>query len=192
MYQAMFREKVTHLMAGCLAIAPSDYVRRHDNVAKIIHQELCKKYKALAEPTPYFKYSPPVLVENKEVKIYWNQPVTTARTIACNKPDIILVDKQNKTTYLIEVSVPNSSNLEKKKNEKITKYLELCEEIREMWNQTRVQVVPVIISTTGVIPKNLKQSLELLEIPWYKHALIQKSVLLDTCHSLRKVLNIAT
>lgn len=36
-------EIIRHVLKGCTALAPMKYLKRHDNVARIIHEELCIK-----------------------------------------------------------------------------------------------------------------------------------------------------
>ena len=73
---------------------------------------------------------------------------------------ITFTNKKAKTTYLIHIAVPNTHNLVKAISEKQSKYQELANEICAMWKQTTAQVVPIVMSSTGVIPKSLSQSLE--------------------------------
>jgi hypothetical protein len=47
-------------------------------------------------------------------------------------------------------------------NEKVNKYQEQAEEIKIMWKQKQVNIVPLILSNTGIIPKNLLTSIHQL------------------------------
>lgn len=65
---------------------------------------------------------PPPFVENTTHKIYWNKGTYTDHTITANRPDIIVVSKTQNKTSLIEISVPNNNNIQKKiqrKNRKV-------------------------------------------------------------------------
>jgi hypothetical protein len=59
--------------------------------------------------------------------------VITDKQINANRPDIILIDRLNSTTYLIDITVPNTHNLINSYNEKINKYQQLAEEIKRLW-----------------------------------------------------------
>ena len=48
--------------------------------------------------------------------------------------------------------------------DKQNKYQELANEICVMWKHKAAQVVPILISSTGVIPKSLSQSLTRLNL----------------------------
>jgi hypothetical protein len=65
------------------------------------------------------------------------------------------MNKETKNTFLIDIVVPNTHNLTKTIADKQIKYQELANEICATWKQKAVQVIPTVISSTGVIPKSL-------------------------------------
>ena len=69
------------------------------------------------------------------------------------------------------------------------KYQELANEIRAMWKQNAVQLIPIVISSTGVIPKSLSQSLKRLNLHPNTYIQMQKSVILGACSIVRNFLN---
>jgi len=74
----------------------------------------------------------------------------------------------------------------KKEAEKILKYKDLTIEIQRMWN-VKAKVIPVIIGATGTISKSLRKYLSNIS---GKHEVkeLQKTAILGTAHTLRKVL----
>jgi hypothetical protein len=58
-----------------------------------------------------------------------------------------------------------------------------------MWKQDAVQVVPIVISATGIIPKSLSQSLKTLNLHPNTYIQMQKVVILGTCSIVRNFLN---
>ena len=94
----------------------------------------------------------------------------------------------NKTTYIIDIAVPGDANVHQKHIEKIEKYTPLAQEIKRIWKQDKIVIVPIIISTTGITPKTFIHSLEQLDLPLYIHSNIQKSVVLSTSTIVRKFL----
>ncbi|MGP1945904.1 MAG: hypothetical protein ACTS8Y_03705 [Arsenophonus sp. ER-EMS1-MAG3] len=56
-----------------------------------------------------------------------------------------------------------------------------------MWKVNKVTEKPVIISTTGVIPSTTIKVIETVKLRQFIFKL-QKSVILDTCHIVRKLL----
>lgn len=185
-------ETIEHITGSCSVLAYKEYTHRHDNVAKHIHQQLALKHRLVNDYTPYFKYKPKNVLESDTIKLYWNRDIITDRTILSNRPDITLTLKAQKITYLIDISIPNTHNLQQKHTEKIQKYIPLADEIRHMWHQQTVTIVPIIISSTGVIPKTLNKSLRLLDLHDNTYIPLQKSIVLDTCAIVRRFLNPTT
>jgi len=68
------------------------------------------------------------------------------------------VNKKTKNTFLIDIAVPNTHNLTKTITDKQDKYRELANEICAMWKQKAAQVIPIVISSTGVIPVTITKS----------------------------------
>ena len=62
----------------------------------------------------------------------------------------------------------------------------LCIEIQRMWN-LKCTIVPVIIGATGIVTRSLRKDLE--AVPG-KHSIdsLQKTAILGTAHTIRKVL----
>jgi len=58
-----------------------------------------------------------------------------------------------------------------------------------MWKKKAAQVIPIVISSTGVIPKSLPQSLTRLNLHPNTYIQLQKSVILGTCSIVRNFLN---
>lgn len=85
---------------------------KHNSVAKILHQNLALNYFLLNESTLCYKYSPSKVLENNVAHLYWDRGIHTNKTVTCNCPDITLFEKTSKIVYLIDVSMPNSGNLQ--------------------------------------------------------------------------------
>lgn len=181
-------EGIDHIISGCSVLAPKQYLDRHNRVAKIIHQALRQKYFGDEKQEPYYSYDPPPIRENQNCRLYWNRPIITDKPIPNNIPDIVLVLKSQRTTYIIDIAVPLPANLKKTHTEKISKYLPLADEIKSMWGMTKVIVVPFVIGATGEIPKTLNSSIDILDLNRDVYISIQKSVILDTCSIVRRIL----
>ena len=97
--------------------------------------------------------------------------------------------KKTKNTFLVDLAVPNTHNLAKTIADKQNKYQELANEICVMWKQKAAQVIPIVISSTGVIPKSLSQSQTRLNLHPNTYIQLQKSVKLGTCSIVRNFLN---
>jgi hypothetical protein len=131
------------------------YWQRYNNVAKTIHQKLTHEHQLIKEKVPTFKFEPDTVLENTRCRIMGDRSVITAKTIPANRPDIIAPDRVNKCTYLIDIAVPGTINLEK-----INKYIEMADEIRIICNQEEVKIIPILVTATGIVPKNMFNSLK--------------------------------
>jgi len=94
---------------------------------------------------------------------------------------IITIIKITKNTFLIDIAVPDTHNLAKTITDKQNKYKELANEICAVWKQKAAQVIPIVIPSTGVIPKSLSQCLTRLNLHPNTYIQLQKSVILGTC-----------
>ena len=121
-----------------------------------------------------------------KVTILWNQQVQTDRTITNNKPDIIIRDNEKGTCVLIDVAISGGRNVIRKEAEIILKYKDLTTEIQRVWN-VKTKVIPVIIGATGTVSNTFRKYVS--KIPG-KHEVkeLQKTAILGTAHTLRKVL----
>jgi hypothetical protein len=125
-----------------------------------------------------------------------SRSIITHKTIPSNRPDITLMNKKTKTTNLIDIAVPtidtadpNTHNLAKTITGKRHKYQELASEICAVWKQNAAQVIPIVISSTGVIPKSVSQSLKRLNLHPNTYIQLKKSVILGPCSIVRNCLN---
>jgi hypothetical protein len=106
-----------------------------------------------------YNNAPANVLENENLKLYWNRSILTNKTIPFSRPDIAFMNNKTKNTFLIDIAVPNTHNLAKTVTDKENKYQELTNEVCAMWKQKAAQVIPIVISPTGVIPRSLSQSL---------------------------------
>ena len=126
---------------------------------------------------------------NENFKLYWNRGILTDKTIPINRPGITFVNKKRKNIFLIVIAVPNTHNLAKTIIDKQNKYQELANEICAMWKQKAAQVIPIVILSTGVIPKSLSQSLTRLNLHPNTYTQMQESVILGTFSIVRNFSN---
>jgi hypothetical protein len=110
----------------------------------------------------------------------------TDKKISHNRPDITLIDKKNKVGYIVDIAVPRSGNLQNKIAEKINAYSDLSDEMKRMHHLKTIHHTPVIVSATGVIPKQLHKALEMLGLKPNTYLELQKAAMLGTCRLVRK------
>ncbi|XP_044749741.1 uncharacterized protein LOC123310341 [Coccinella septempunctata] len=180
-------ETIQHLLSGCSVIASTKYLSRRNNMGKVVHQGICLEKNLLKNFTPYHLYVPEPVLENNEMKVYWDLTVPDLGT-EHNRPDMVVWDKIHKTATIIDFAVPLDHNLSKTYAEKIGKYEMLSRQIRDMWKLKRVDIIPLIISANGLVLKKTVQHLKELGMHPNTISWMQKAVLLGTVNIVRQVL----
>jgi hypothetical protein len=74
-------ETIQHITAACEQLAPTEYVERHDGLAKVIHQKLAEATELIEDKSLYYKYTPANVLENDNFKLYWNRSILTDKTV---------------------------------------------------------------------------------------------------------------
>ena len=147
---------------------------------------MCRK-NGLEYAEKWYEHSPEGVIENDTVKILWDINIQRDNIIEARRPDIVVIDKSEKTCIIIDIAVPGDKRIEEKEREKIEKYQELKREIGRLWSLKKVQVIPVVVGALGSVSIGFKKWIEKLEIS-PNITDIQKTVLLGTARILRKVL----
>ena len=141
---------------------------------------------------PWYQHKPTQVAKNNSTKILWNFSIQTDHEVINNKPDIIVVDKINKTANLIEVAVPNDYNICNKRLQKIRAYTNLSGEIKTLWNLNKVQITPVIVGAMGTFYNKLDDNISNFGLVNHKFRVqkAQKIALLGNAHIIRSFLQI--
>src|SRR6266576_3517472 len=126
-------ETIHHIAGGCEELAKKEYMERHDNIVKYVHWNLAKENN-FETPKQWWKWElkEKQILENEEVKILWEVPVRTDKKINANRPDIILINKQEKTVKLVDITVPQDYNIQKKEKAKEYHYCDLNIEVQRL------------------------------------------------------------
>ena len=72
------------------------------------------------------------------------------------RPDIVIVNKMEKTTIIIDVAIPRDKRTISKEKEKIEKYQNLKREILRLWYIKKIDVIPVVLWALGRLQRTLK------------------------------------
>ncbi|KAL1448488.1 hypothetical protein WDU94_005497 [Cyamophila willieti] len=182
-------ETIQHITSACSMLSQSDYLYRHNQVVAIIHQDICFNRKLVDTKTQYYKYKPPPVLEKDRVTIYYDRSIITDRCVPYNKPDIVIWDKNSGEVLIVDVAIPNTHNVISTSAEKKRKYTELADEIKRMWQVQKVTIVPIVISATGIIPKELHKNITILGLHKNTFILLQKAVVLNTTRIVRRFLS---
>ena len=180
-------ETVDHIVANCSALVPTDYTDRHNQVASIIHWDVCRHFGVQwrADGTGIILIG--LCMETDDITMMWDTTIPTARKIKANRPDICLRNRKTNTCLLIDISRPADGNIGKKHAEKLAKYSDLRVEISRMWH-CRTLVIPVVLGALGTVHAGIARWLDI--IPGHHNLQhVQKTVLLGSTRILRKVMS---
>ena len=72
------------------------------------------------------------VLENKEVKLLYDFNIYTDKKITHRRPDIVIYNKKERKTTLVDVACPMDHNVERKEKEKIRNYEELQFKIEQL------------------------------------------------------------
>ena len=121
------QESVAHVLSGCSVLAQTKYLSRHNAALKLLFFELLKSYQLIEVIPPWYSPTQPKpSYENEQATVYWDVPVYVDHIeVHANRVDARIVDKENQTVTLLEMSCPWVENREKKEKEKTLKYAPL-------------------------------------------------------------------
>ena len=113
--------------------------------------------------------------------------IQSDNVIVERRPDIVIVNKMEKTAIIIDVAIPGYKKTIGKEKKKIEKYQNLKREIQRFWNLKKIDVIPVVLGALGSVTKNLWKYVDKIGIKT-DLLTVQKTTLLGTARILRKVL----
>ena len=111
-----------------------------------------------------WSHEPAPTTADENTTIYYDKIIPTGRFIENNavKPDIVLWDRLNRSALIIDVSVPNDFGINRAEREKVTKYQDLKNALRDEWELDSIEIIPVIIGATGIMKDNLQDYLDMI------------------------------
>ena len=115
-------ETVNHIICECSKLAQKEYKRHHDNVARIVHWEICNKYDQ-PKAEQWYNHKPEGVTENESIKVLWDFNINTDNEIEHRRPDIVVELKSEKECLII--AVPGDTRIKQKEQEKIENYQDL-------------------------------------------------------------------
>lgn len=185
-------ETVAHIAGGCSVLMQGPGTVRHDRVGTRVHWELCKKYEVPCS-TRWYEHRPQTVCKNAsgKIRIYWDMHHYTGdRKIKANKPDVVVVNDEEKLVTIIDFAVPLDHNVAKTELHKIDKYQPLAADFRSKHKGSyRTKIIPVVVGAFGIIPEKLPDYLKELGIPDVVGGL-QKTALLCTRRLVKNALSL--
>ena len=131
-------------------------------------------------------HNPESVLKNETHKLQWNFEIQTDHLISASRPDLIIINKNERTSRIVDFTVLADHRVKLKENEKRDKYHTLTWELKKLWN-LKVTVMPIVIGALSIITKRLEQGLEDFEITgWFET--VQTTALLRSARILRRVL----
>ena len=133
----------------------------------------------------WYEHEPESALETEDYKLLWDFGIQTDHIIEAWRSDLARVDK-DRSCKIIDFVVPGDSRIEEKEKDKIEKYQDLGRELQKIWN-VKVKIIPLVVGSLGAICKQFGNRLKQIIAGT---AQVQKTVLLGTARTLRKVLEI--
>ena len=156
-------ETVDHLVSSCSKIAQTDYKGRHDRVAANLHWSLCHQF-GFPRAEKWYEHRAEKVLDNESYKLLWDFDIKTDKVIKERRPDLVIVKKESREAWLIDVAVPGDARVAQKELEKKTKYQDLAIELQRLWDLKNVKVVPIIVGALGAVTPDLKRYLKSIQI----------------------------
>ena len=86
-------ETINHIISECSKLAQKEYKTRYDWVSKVIHWEMCKKFK-FDHTNKWYMHNPAPVLENNTHKLLWDFNIHTDHLISARRPDLIIINKK--------------------------------------------------------------------------------------------------
>ena len=118
----------------------------------------------------------------------WDFHIQTDHVTEAQRPDLVVVDKKERSWRINDFAVPGDSRIDDKEKQKIEKYQNLGRELQKICN-VKVKIIPLVLGYLGATPKQFGSMLTQIGIT-AGTGQVQNSVLLGTVRILRKVLKI--
>jgi hypothetical protein len=175
------QETIVHVTSLCRFWRSNLQVLRHNAVAKVLHYYFCRKF---GLGTYHYSETPKEVLENDMALLYWDHSIPTEKPLLHNRPDIVIVDKDRGSVFIIEVRVSWPTSIANEERRKFVKYAvnsnlpeefdmnqaipvgdNLQNELMQ-FHKLPVKTVPVVIGVHGEVSVNLFMYLaEVLNIP---------------------------
>ena len=79
---------------------------RHDWVSKVIHWEMCKKFK-FDHTNKWYMHNPAAVLEKDTHKLLWDFDIHTDPLISTRRPDLIIINKKKRISKIVDFAVPD-------------------------------------------------------------------------------------
>ena len=154
---------VSHILTGC-PIAKKAQISRHDAICKQVYYAVYRKYKEFDNGIWPIHIPKCTMLSEPNVTILYNKEVMPRSSGQYPKRPDVYVEVNNEVAYIFDVSIVKDERLRATYSEKMGKYQELAQKLHDEKKLTKSYIVPIIISTNGLISSYTAKRLIDLEI----------------------------
>ena len=159
-------------------MARKEYKRRHDNVTKKVHWDICKKNGSCSGRS--------IREWRDQSTVRQKYPVWQSHRGKTTWPNSYWQERTKWDNY--SYYVPADVRVEEKDKENVEKYQDLKKEIKRLWKLRNVEIVLVVIGALGTVSAEFDRWMVKLGIT-FSVGVMQKTALLVTARILKKVLD---
>ena len=144
-------ESIDHIVSSKLVVnlhRTKEYMR---SLGKIVHWKVARKCN-LEPGDKWYEHEPESILENEDYKILLDFSFHTDHVIEAPRPDLVVVDKKDRSCKIIDFGVPRDSRIDDKEKKKIEKYQDLGRELQKIWN-VKIKIIPLVVGYLGAIPR---------------------------------------
>ena len=88
-------ETINHIISECSKLSQKEYKTGHDWVEKMIHWEMCKKFK-FDHTNKWYMHNPASVLDYDTPKLIWDFYIQTDHLISARRPDLIIINKKKR------------------------------------------------------------------------------------------------
>ena len=88
-------ETIDHIISECSKLVQREYKARDDWVGKVIHWEMCKKFK-FDHTNKCYMHNPAPVLENDTHKLLWDFDIQTDHLISATRQDLIIINNKKR------------------------------------------------------------------------------------------------
>ena len=143
-------ETINHIISECSKLEQEEYKARNDWVGKVIHWEICKKFK-IDHTNRWYMHNPAPVLGNYTHKLLWDFTIQTDHLISARRPDLIRTP-ENRICIIVDFPVTADYRINLKEYKKRDMYFDLARELKKLWNM-KLAIIPIVIGAFGTVTK---------------------------------------
>ena len=109
---------INHIISECSKLAQKEYKTRHDWIGKVIHRNCARNWSSNVRTNGKW-----ITQNNETHKLHWDFEMQTNQLISARRPDLIIINKKERTCRIVDFAVLADHRLKLKECRKRDKYL---------------------------------------------------------------------